>query len=285
MKSMSFQKLKRRVPWYIISVLLTILGSISIVLLFLSYFVIHNDTFFWCLLISWIAILIVSTVEISLLESHRKNAEDEIEKQLHEKQRLLKEVYHRMKNHMQMIYSMLKMQKEYTDDELTRMALDASKDRVKSITLAHRKMSEEDEFIHIDFSGYVKNLISQLLNTQQIDEDKISVKMNIKFALMNINYAIPCGLIINELVSNSMKFAFPNEQKGEINISLQTDDENNYILTVSDNGIGFPGKIDFRNPGTFGLQLVNILVDQLNSIVELDREGGTCVKITFKKRD
>ena len=285
MKNMSFQKLKRRVPWYIISALLTILGSISIVLLFMSYFVIHNDTFFWCLLISWITILIASAIEISVLENNRKKAKDELEKQLHDKQRLLKEVYHRMKNHMQMIYSMLKMQKEYTDDELSRMALDADKDRVKSITLAHKIMSDEEEFIHIDFTGYVKNLISQLLNTQQIDEDRISVKMNVKFALMNINYAIPCGLIINELVSNSMKFAFPGEQKGEINVSLQTDDENNYILSVSDNGIGFPRKIDFRNPGTFGLQLVNILVDQLNSIVELDREGGTSVTITFKKRD
>ncbi len=285
MKNMSFQKLKRRIPWYIISILLTILGSISIVLLFVSYFVVQNDTFFWCLLISWITILIVSTIEISILESHRKKAEDELEKQLHEKQRLLKEVYHRMKNHMQMIYSMLKMQKEYTEDELARMALDASKDRVQSITLAHKEMSEEDEFIHIDFSGYVKNLINQLLNTQQVDEDKISVKMDVKFVLMNINYAIPCGLIINELVSNSLKFAFPGEQKGEINISLKTDDKDNYILSISDNGIGFPGNIDFRNPGTFGLQLVNILVDQLNSIVELDREGGTSVKITFKKRD
>ena len=285
MKNMSFQKLKRRIPWYIISVLLTILGSISIVLLFISYFAVQNDTFFWCLLISWTTILIISTFEISILESHRKKAEDELEKQLLDKQRLLKEIYHRMKNHMQMIYSMLKMQKEYTDDELTRMALDASKDRVKSITLAHKKMSDEEEFIHIDFSGYVKNLINQLLNTQQVDEDRISVKMNIKFALMNINYAIPCGLIINELVSNSLKFAFPDEQKGEINVSLQTDDEDNYILSVSDNGIGFPGNIDFRNPGTFGLQLVNILVDQLNSIVELDREGGTSVKITFKTRD
>ena len=285
MKNMPFQKLKRRIPWYIISVLLTILGSISIVLLFISYFVIHNNTFFWCLLISWITILIVSTIEISILERHRKKAEDELEKQLHDKKRLLKEVYHRMKNHMQMIYSMLKLQKEYTEDELTRMALDASKDRVKSITLAHRKMSDEEEYIHIDFSAYVKNLINQLLNTQQVNEDRIAVKMNIKFALMNINYAIPCGLIINELVSNSMKFAFPGEQKGEINVSLQTDEENNYILSVSDNGIGFPGDIDFRNPGTFGLQLVNILVDQLNSIVELDREGGTSVKITFKKRD
>ena len=285
MKNMPFQKLKRRIPWYIISVLLTILGSISIVLLFISYFVIHNNTFFWCLLISWITILIVSTIEISILERHRKKAEDELEKQLHDKKRLLKEVYHRMKNHMQMIYSMLKLQKEYTEDELTRMALDASKNRVQTITLAHKKMADEEKFIHIDFSAYVKNLINQLLNTQQVNEDRISVKMNVKFALMNINYAIPCGLIINELVSNSMKFAFPGDQKGEINVSLQIDNENNYILTVSDNGIGFPGKIDFRNPGTFGLQLVNILVDQLNSIVELDREGGTSVKITFKKRD
>ena len=278
-------KLQRRMPWFIVPILLIILGAISIILLFIVFYVIKREIIFWCIQISWITVVISSAIEISRQEGLRRQAEKEIENQLKEKQVLLKEVYHRVKNNMQVIASMLKIQKDFTKDKKVQELLTASKDRIQSMALVHEKLYKADDLAHIDFSDYVKSLVERLFRTFGIDPEKIKLNTEIKFALLDINSAIPCGLIINELVSNAIKYAFPNDRKGEINISLQTDKENNYILTVSDNGIGLPGKIDFRNTKTFGLQLVNILVDQLHSTVELDREGGTSVKITFTKKD
>ncbi len=278
-------KLKRRMPWFIVPILLIILGAISIVLLFIVFYVIKREIIFWCIQVSWITVLIGSAIEISRQEGLRRKANKEIENQLKEKQVLLKEVYHRVKNNMQVIASMLKIQKDFTKDKKVQDILAASKDRIQSMALVHEKLYKTEDLAHIDFSDYVKSLSGQLLRTYGSDPEKIKLNIEIKFALLDINSAIPCGLIINELVSNAVKHAFPDDRKGEINISLQTDKENNYILTVSDNGIGLPGNIDFRNTKTFGLQLVNILVDQLHSTVELEREGGTSIKITFTKKD
>ena len=284
-KTKLFPKLKRKMPWYIIPILLTVQGAISIILLFIVFYVINKEIIFWSIQVSWITVVIASAIEIGRQERLRKKAESEIENQLKEKQVLLKEVYHRVKNNMQVIVSMLRIQKNFVKDKKAREFLTASKDRIQSMALVHEKLYRAEDLAHIDFSDYVKSLSEQLFRTYVINPDKIKLNTDIKFALLDINSAIPCGLIINELVSNALKYAFPDDMKGEINISLHTDQENNHVLTVSDNGIGFPGKIDFRNTKTFGLQLVNILVDQLHSTVELDREGGTSIKITFTKKD
>ncbi len=284
-KTKLFPKLKRKMPWYIIPILLTVQGAISIILLFIVFYVINKEIIFWSIQVSWITVVIASAIEIGRQERLRKKAESEIENQLKEKQVLLKEVYHRVKNNMQVIVSMLRIQKNFVKDKKAREFLTASKDRIQSMALVHEKLYRAEDLAHIDFSDYVKSLSEQLFRTYVINPDKIKLNTDIKFALLDINSAIPCGLIINELVSNALKYAFPDDMKGEINISLHTDEENNHVLTVSDNGIGFPGKIDFRNTKTFGLQLVNILVDQLHSTVELDREGGTSIKITFTKKD
>lgn len=284
-KTKLFPKLKRKMPWYIIPILLTVQGAISIILLFIVFYVINKEIIFWSIQVSWITVVIASAIEIGRQERLRKKAESKIENQLKEKQVLLKEVYHRVKNNMQVIVSMLRIQKNFVKDKKAREFLTASKDRIQSMALVHEKLYRAEDLAHIDFSDYVKSLSEQLFRTYVINPDKIKLNTDIKFALLDINSAIPCGLIINELVSNALKYAFPDDMKGEINISLHTDQENNHVLTVSDNGIGFPGKIDFRNTKTFGLQLVNILVDQLHSTVELDREGGTSIKITFTKKD
>ena len=284
-KTKLFPKLKRKMPWYIIPILLTVQGAISIILLFIVFYVINKEIIFWSIQVSWITVVIASAIEIGRQERLRKKAESKIENQLKEKQVLLKEVYHRVKNNMQVIVSMLRIQKNFVKDKKAREFLTASKDRIQSMALVHEKLYRAEDLAHIDFSDYVKSLSEQLFRTYVINPDKIKLNTDIKFALLDINSAIPCGLIINELVSNALKYAFPDDMKGEINISLHTDEENNHVLTVSDNGIGFPGKIDFRNTKTFGLQLVNILVDQLHSTVELDREGGTSIKITFTKKD
>ncbi|MCD4797260.1 MAG: sensor histidine kinase [Candidatus Cloacimonetes bacterium] len=283
MTSMFSPKLKRQMPWYTISIFLTILGTISIILLFFVYYFIRTDIIFWCIQVSWITVLLGSTIEICRQESLRKQADTELENELQQKRRLLKEVYYRITNNMQIISSMLKIQKDATGNKEAKKLFTESDNRVVSMALAHKNLYEADDLVHINFKDYVGSILRHLFGTYANDSNAIKLNTNIEVDFVNISIALPCGLIINELVSNSLKYAFPKGNKGEINIALQIEDNDNYVLTVSDNGVGFPENIDIRNTRTFGMQLVNILVDQLHSTVELDRENGTSVKISFKK--
>ncbi len=283
MTSMFSPKLKRQMPWYTISIFLTILGTISIILLFFVYYFIRTDIIFWCIQVSWITVLLGSTIEICRQESLRKQADTELENELQQKRRLLKEVYYRITNNMQIISSMLKIQKDATGNKEAKKLFTESDNRVVSMALAHKNLYEADDLVHINFKDYVGSILRHLFGTYANDSNAIKLNTNIEVDFVNISIALPCGLIINELVSNSLKYAFPKGNKGEINIALQIEDNDNYVLTVSDNGVGFPENIDIRNTRTFGMQLVNILVDQLHSTVELDRESGTSVKISFKK--
>ena len=283
MTNMFSPKLKRQMPWYTISIFLTILGTISIILLFFVYYFIRTDIIFWCIQVSWITVLLGSTIEICRQESLRKQADTELENELQQKRRLLKEVYYRITNNMQIISSMLKIQKDATGNKEAKKLFMESDNRVMSMALAHKNLYEADDLVHINFKDYVGSILRHLFGTYANDSNAIKLNTNIEVDFVNISIALPCGLIINELVSNSLKYAFPKGNKGEINIALQIEDNDNYVLTVSDNGVGFPENIDIRNTRTFGMQLVNILVDQLHSTVELDRESGTSVKISFKK--
>ena len=283
MRSMFSPKLKRQMPWYTISIFLTILGTLSIILLFFVYYFIRTDIIFWCIQVSWITVLLGSTIEICRQESLRKQADTELEIELQQKRRLLKEVYYRITNNMQIISSMLKIQKDTTENKEAKKLFVESDNRVMSMALAHKNLYEADDLVHINFADYVGSIVRHLFGAYANDSNAIKLNTNIEVDFVNISIALPCGLIINELVSNSLKYAFPKGNKGEINISFQIDDNNNYLLTVGDNGVGFPKNIDIRNTRTFGMQLVNILVDQLHSTVELDRKNGTSVKINFKK--
>ncbi len=283
MGSMVSPKLKRQMPWYTISIFLTVLGTISIILLFFVYYFIRTDIIFWCIQVSWITVLLGSTIEICRQESLRKHSDTELEIELQQKRRLLKEVYYRITNNMQIISSMLKIQKDTTGNKEAKKLFMESDNRVISMALAHKNLYEADDFVNINFADYVGSILRHLFGTYANDSNSIELITNIEVDFVDVSIALPCGLIINELVSNSLKYAFPKGNKGEINISLQKDENDNYVLIVSDNGVGIPKNIDIRNTRTFGMQLVNILVDQLHSTVELDRKNGTSVKISFKK--
>ncbi len=154
------------------------------------------------------------------------------------------------------------------------------------MALVHEKSYQSDELERIDFAEYTQSLANSLLRSYEINQDRISVKINKGDYLMDVNKAVPCGLIINELVSNSLIYAFPIAQgkpenkKGEININLSSGDDS-ITLIVRDNGIGFPEDLDFRNTETLGMQLVCTLTNQLKGTIELNSNGGTEFKITF----
>jgi two-component sensor histidine kinase len=211
----------------------------------------------------------------------RKTAEGKIKESLREKEILLKEIHHRVKNNLQIITSLLSLQsKNITDSKALGMFKD-SQARVKSMALIHEKLYRSDDLARVDFGEYIQNLTSYLSRSFAIEGGKIRLKLDITDILFGVDCAVPCGLIINELVSNCFKHAFPNGGHGWINISLRQKHDDNLILTVADDGIGFPMGLDYRQTDSLGLQLINTLSEQLGGTLAMRSEQGTEFVITF----
>ena len=215
--------------------------------------------------------------------TERKKAQEQIEKSLKEKEVLLREVYHRVKNNMQIITSLLKLQSRYFKDEEYRKMFRESIDRIKSMSLVHERLYKSKDLSTIDFKEYIRDIAKGLLQSYGDGKGKISLIMNINSISLDINSAIPCGLIINELVTNSIKHAFPDGKEGEIKIAIYSMDENMIELVVGDNGVGICEDVDFKKTKSLGLQLVTMLAeDQLHGEINLNRSKGTEFSITFK---
>jgi len=210
----------------------------------------------------------------------RKQAEEQIKASLKEKEVLLKEIHHRVKNNLQIISSMLNLQAKSIKDPKALEMFRESQNRVRSIALVHEKSYQFKGLSRLDFSDHVRSLVSHLFRSYGVHSDRIALRIHVEDVYLGIDTAIPCGLIINELVSNSLKHAFP-EGKGEISIDLQRQHDDHYMLVVRDNGDGLPKDLDFRNTETLGLQLVNTLTDQIGGSIELGSSAGTEVKVTF----
>lgn len=211
-------------------------------------------------------------VSIDITEA--KLAEQQIKSSLKEKEVLLKEIHHRVKNNLQVISSLLNLQSGYVKDKRALDMFRDSQNRVRSMALIHEKMYQSKDLARIDFSAYVNNLVTYLFRVFGVDSDEVSFKVSIRGIFLDIDRAIPCGLIINELVSNSLKHAFPGKASGKnIGIGLaRARKKSHYVLTVFDNGVGFPGHLDHKDTKTLGLQLVNTLSEQLNGKLELRRK-------------
>ncbi len=215
--------------------------------------------------------------------TERKQAEKQINISLKEKEVLLKEIHHRVKNNMQIISSLLNLQSFYIDDKESFEVFKESQNRIKSMALIHEKLYQSKDLTEIDFAEYISNLVFNLFKSYSVNSKIIKRSINVEDALFDIDTSIPCGLIINELVSNSLKYAFPDGQRGEIKIDLRLDNGKS-ILTVSDNGIGLPEDVDFQNTGSLGLRLVKILVNQINGELHINKSEGTSFTIEFTKK-
>ncbi|WP_052309950.1 histidine kinase N-terminal 7TM domain-containing protein [Methanocella arvoryzae] len=210
----------------------------------------------------------------------RKKAEEQIRHSLQEKEVLLKEIHHRVKNNLQIISSLLSLQAGTSSKE-SAAAFTESQNRIRSMALIHEKLYQSSNLSRIDFGGYVSGLMSHLVKSYAPGPG-ISVDIDIEDIALDIDLAIPCGLIINELASNSLKYAFKDGRQGNILIRMEKTGSL-YTLTVGDDGVGLPRILDFRDSPSLGLQLVNTLVDQLEGTIELGQDTGTTFKITFKE--
>jgi PAS domain S-box-containing protein len=213
----------------------------------------------------------------------RKHAEEQLRESLREKEVLLKEVHHRVKNNMQIISSLLNLQaSQMKDNDFIKMVKD-SQNRIRSIALVHEKLYRSQDISNINFSDYVQSLVIHLFQVNQAKPNLVELKMNLEDVFLDIRTAIPCGLILNELVTNSLKHAFPNGRSGEIIVELHPLEEHTCQIIVRDNGVGIPQDLDMGNPPTLGWQIVTMLVRQIEGSLEVQKEGGTTVKILFKK--
>jgi two-component system, sensor histidine kinase PdtaS len=215
--------------------------------------------------------------------TERKEFENALKSSLNEKEVLIREIHHRVKNNMQIISSLLNLQKQYVNDEEAVNVLKESQNRVKSMAMIHEKLYKSRNFSEINFADYIRSLVSDLFYSYGVDSNRVKTIILLEEVMMGLETAIPCGLIVSELVTNTLKYAFPHQEKGEFKIELHSDSNGFYDLIISDNGVGMPENINFDETDTLGLQLVSSLVNQLEGTIELSRDKGTKFKIKFKE--
>jgi PAS domain S-box-containing protein len=202
------------------------------------------------------------------------------ETSLKEKEVLLKEIHHRVKNNLQIISSLLNLQSAYIKDKDSFEIFKESQNRVRSMALIHEKLYQSKDMSQIDFSDYVSELVSNLFSSYSLNSALITLHLDIDNIMLDIDLAINLGLIMNELVSNAFKHAYAEGEKGNLFISMRRDGKN-FELIIEDDGIGFPSDIDFKKTESLGLQLINTLVDQIGGEIALIPDHGTKFVINF----
>ncbi len=230
---------------------------------------------------------IVGAVVVFRDITERKQAEDEVKGSLREKEVLLKEIHHRVKNNLQIIHSMLSLQLPLIKDELAIDLFRESQNRVFSMALIHEKLYQSESLAKIDFAEYVRSLTDTLFLSYGVTDRTVRLRTDVEDVALDVDTVIPCALLINELVSNSLKHAFPDwwrraGRTGEVRVGLRRCGGDGLTLTVGDSGVGLPADLDIWKSETLGLQLVSVLVRQLKGSVAVNRSGGTEFVITFE---
>ncbi len=211
----------------------------------------------------------------------RKQAEEKLRASLEEKEVLLKEIHHRVKNNMQIISSLVRIQSAHIEDEKILGIFNEISDRIKSMALLYEMLYQSKDMTSVDLSEYIRRLTTHLISMYRASLGEVDLRLNVENVQLDIKRAIPCGLIVTELLSNSLKHAFPDRKKGEIAVELHPNGNKKYRLVISDTGVGFPQGMDFRQTPSLGMRLVTDLVKQLNGTIALSREKGTEFRIVF----
>jgi two-component sensor histidine kinase len=226
--------------------------------------------------------------EIFLNVLARRQFEEQLQASLKEKEMLLREIHHRVKNNLQVVSSLLFLQSEAVGDERPRRALEESQQRVRSLALLHEQMYQSAELATVDFGRYVEGLVYQLRDAYHIRPDTVALVPRVEDVSLGLDTAIPCSLIINELVSNALRHAFPPDWQSasnadgrpEVRITFHPADDE-LLLVVSDNGVGLPAEMDLDTVDSLGLRIVQLLTRQLHGTLRVERQGGTTFAITF----
>jgi len=213
--------------------------------------------------------------------SDRKLKEDRVKAALEEKEVLLGEIHHRVKNNLQVIDSLLSLQFSKVQDETALALVKESQSRIRSMAFIHQTLYESRDFALVDFRHFFDSLVHNLVTSYGVDSERVSLRVSADEVALPINAAIPCGLIVNELISNALKHAFPGDRPGEIDVDLVREPNSRVMLTVSDNGVGIDESLDLINAATLGLQLVSLLAEQLGAVMDIHRSAPTRFCLRF----
>lgn len=223
----------------------------------------------------------VINVMVDLTE--RKEFEAKLKKSLEEKEMLVKEIHHRVKNNLMIISSLLNLQSHYIKDKEALDVFKESENRAKSMAMIHERLYKSTDLKKIDFGDYIRSLTIDLYRSMVADPGRVKLDIDVEDLKIDINTVVPLGLIVNELVTNSMKYAFPDNKSGHIQVQLYRENEK-IVLKVHDNGIGFPEDLDYKTATSLGLELVNSLTTQIEGELKLDRSQGTTFTIIFQEQ-
>jgi len=226
----------------------------------------------------------VAMVGVARDITERKRTDESLRASLREKEVLLKEIHHRVKNNLQVISSLLSLQAEYLTDESMLRIMRESQGRVKSMALVHEKLYQSHNLAEIDFGDYVRVLVMQLFRSYGVSHDSIQMVIAADAVALGVDRAIPCGIIVNELVTNALKYAFPAGRKGKIEVELRSMDPGMIRLVIRDDGVGLPPDLAFHKADSLGLTLVHMLTEQVQGELTIPRtSAGAEFMLTFRK--
>jgi two-component sensor histidine kinase len=218
--------------------------------------------------------------------TRRTQAELELKKALEEKEVLLEELHHRVRSNLQVIYSLLNIQELSLKDKAASDAFKESKNRVRTMGLIHEKLYQTGNVSTFNFPDYIHSLVTHLFNSYSLLAGKVQLKMEVEDISLDLDTAVHLGLIVNELVSNAFKYAFPGKREGylEVYLGKNNGEEDDNTLIIRDNGIGIPDSVGFRKGSSgLGMQIINSLVKKLHGHIDIDRKDGTTFTIKFKE--
>ena len=213
--------------------------------------------------------------------TERTLAEEQIKASLREKEALLKEIHHRVKNNLQVVSSLLGLQSRSVADPEMKKMFRESQNRIHSMALLHECLYQSENLSQVNFPDYVRELAAHLFHSYGVAPERIHLRTNLDRLALNLDAAVPCGLIVNELISNSLKYAFPDGREGEIRIELREMRDGVTRLIVADDGVGLRSDLDWTTTKSLGLRLVRTLAQQLGAKVEVISQKGTEVQLTF----
>lgn len=235
------------------------------------------------LLQTYVGVIAVMAMALAATVVERRQAERRMKESFREKEVLGKEIHHRVKNNLQVISSLLSLQAPYIKDKEALEIFRESQNRIRSIALVHEALRQSGNLSRIDMGVYVRNLAGHLFGSYGSPSDRIALKIHVADVWLGVDAAISCGLLIQELLSNALRHAFPPGGKGEIRVELRRQPRSAMTLIVADDGVGLPGGLDFSKARTLGLQLVHIMTEQLGGVLEYEGPPGTAFRMTFSE--